>query len=221
MDAHDQHIIHSSEDPNWRTPGDCFGALDQEFQFSVDGAADRASKLAEYWLGPGSLYGEDALTVDLLDGRRYFDPQHYRIFLNPPFSRTLASAYRTGRIKRAGVWVDHPIDLAKAASYDIAEWAAWGWKWSRQGFTIVGLLPFAPQTDWYRQYVYGHSDHALGWNGHAAREERRLSHRISFLRADGTKAANAGVNTAIVVWKPSAGIVGPWTPHQFYWSYRP
>lgn len=229
MDEHDQHIIHSSEDPNWRTPQSCFDKLHEEFAFTLDGAADRESTKCLYYLGPESAYGEDALQVDLLSETCYFDPQLQRIFLNPPFSRTLSAAYRTGRIRRAGQWVEHPIDEAKAKSYDIEEWARWGWEWSQRGFTIVALLPFAPQTEWYRRYVYGHDlepDGALGaaepvgWLGHAAREERRLPHRISFLRATGEKAANAGVNTAIVVWKANPGIVGPWQPHSFYWSYR-
>lgn len=228
MNEHDQHILHSSEDPNWRTPPECYQKLDQEFDFSLDGAADSTSTLCTYYLGPGSVYGEDALVTDISEWK------DHHVFLNPPFSRTLAAAYRTGKIKDKATkeWVSHPIDAFKADSYEIESWARWCWRWSQKGFTIVALMPFTPQTDWYRRYVYGHvwdegqpaeSAPSTGfwtWGGHAAREERRLPHRISFLRSNGESAANAGVNTAVIVWKPNPGIVGPWQPHSFYWSYR-
>lgn len=213
---HSDAVMHSSEDPNWRTPKACYAKLHAEFDFTLDGAADEPSNLCPYYFGPGSPYAEDSLTADLT---ALLDPAVYRIFLNPPFSRTLAAAWRTGKIKRDGEWVEHPKDLAKAASYDIENWVRWCYDWSVRGFTIVGLIPFAPQTEWYRCYVYGHTPEG-GWGGHAAREERRLPHRISFDRSNGEKAANAGVNTAVIVWRPNHGIVGPWQPHQFYWSYR-
>ena len=228
MSTHDQRILHSSEDPNWRTPKPCYFALNREFAFAWDLAADGPSCLAPTkWLGPGSSYGTNALTCEwavLMRGEAGF--------LNPPFSRTLAAAYRTGRIKRDGVWMEHPIDPELAKVYEIENWVRKCWEESLKGATIVGLIPFAPQTDWYRRYIYGHewnegqpfedakAEGFWGWAGHAAREERRLPHRISFLRPDGTKANNAGVNTAVIVWKPNYGIVGPWQPHQFYWSYR-
>lgn len=226
MSTHDQRILHSSESPDWRTPRECFDALDREFVFEWDLAADATSTLCTaadsvWYLGPGSPHGEDALTVAW---HKLLSPVG---FLNPPFSRRLAAAYRTGRIKNEDHWVSHEQNPAKALWYEIDAWAEKCWTESQLGATIVGLFPFAPQTDWYRQYVYGHCipegapvGREYAWSGHAAREERRLSHRISFLRPDGSTAANAGVNTAIVVWKPSPGIVGPWQPHSFYWSYR-
>ena len=240
MSKHDQRVIHSSEDPDWRTPPECYQALHEEFDFTVDAAADSTSSLCTYYLGPGSDLGEDTLAVDLSSW-----PKSHRFFLNPPFSRTLTAAYRTGKIKQDGAWVEYELNPEKARSYEIEAWAEWCHRWSRAGFTIVSILPFAPQTDWYRRHVMGHDNfvdnmnlqdvalrleevtgHQIDlptlplWSGHAAREERRLPHRISFLRPDGSKAANAGVNSAIVVWKPNPGIVGPWQPHSFYWSYR-
>lgn len=205
---------------NYRTPKDCYGLLHREFDFQVDAAANGASALSTFYFGPGSLHAENALAVD-------WDTFGWtRFFLNPPFSKTLVNAYNTGRIKVDGQWVEHEEDPEKAKPYDIANWAEKCWLESQRGATIVGVFPFAPQTDWYRQFVYGHTaykDVQAGksyWAGHAAREERRLPHRISFLQPDGTPTGNAGVNSAIIVWKPNLGIVGPWQPHQFYWSYR-
>lgn len=224
LSPHDKAIIHGSMESNWRTPGDCYGRLDQEFHFLWDLAADDDSAKCTYFLGPGSLDGQNALIVEWTT----LDPAGAR-FLNPPFSKTLVNAYNTGRIKVGGTWVDHEIDREKAKTYDIAEWAKKCWEESKLGATIVGVFPFAPQTDWYRKYVYGHDEghnppgevkQPITWAGHAAREERRLPHRISFLQPDGTPTGNAGVNSAIIVWKPNFGIVGPWQPHQFYWSYR-
>jgi hypothetical protein len=223
MDQHDKAVMHSSFESDYRTPGDCFGVLNAEFHFGIDLAADRESALCERYLGPESNWADNALVTDWAN-YAHFGAQ----FLNPPFSKTLVNAYNTGRIKDSvGLTVKHEIDREKAKSYDIANWARKCWEESQKGATIVGVFPFAPQTDWYRQYVYGHIQgeiidgrYPITWNGHAAREERRLPHRISFLEPDGTPTGNAGVNSVIIVWKPNHGIVGPWQPHQFYWSYR-
>lgn len=227
MDPHSQAIIHGSFESDYRTPGDCYGLLYREHDFQVDAAADGASALCTHYLGPGSLHAENALAVD------WATFGWTRFFLNPPFSKTLVNAYNTGRIKIDGRWVEHVIDREKAKAYDVANWAQKCWEESQKGATIVGIFPFSPQTDWYRQYVYGHQQledykevptpnvlGGVGWLGHCAREERRLPHRISFLQPDGSPTGNAGVNSAIIVWKPNLGIVGPWQPHQFYWSYR-
>lgn len=223
LDPHDKAIIHGSSESDYRTPPDAFGLLNREFDFQVDAAANGANALCTAYFGPGSLHAEDALAVDwsTLGWTRYF--------INPPFSKTLVNAYNTGRIKINGEWVGHEIDPVKAGWYDVANWAKKCWKESQRGATIVGVFPFAPQTDWYRQYVYGHSQghnppgetkQPISWNGHATREERRLPHRISFLQPDGTPTGNAGVNSVILVWKPNHGIVGPWQPWPCYWSYR-
>lgn len=217
-------VMHSSEEPNWRTPPALCGTLDREFRFTWDLAADEASALCTNYLGPGSPHGTDALDVDWWT----FLGSDQAGFLNPPYSRTLASAYATGKLRGA----PHPIDPVKARALLIESWAAKCWYESRQGCTVVAVMPFAPQTDWYRQYVYGHiwdegqpaedapADGFWGWSGHAAMEERRLPHRINFLRPDGTSADSAGVNHAIIVWKPNPGYIGPWQPAVRYWSYE-
>lgn len=222
MQQHDRQILHSSMESNWRTPRPCYERLDREFNFYWDLAADRDSSCCgEHFFGPGSKYGEDALAIDWNDDRLHVlrGNRHLPRFLNPPFSKTLMNAYRTGRIRAGREWVEHPVDEQKAKSYDISEWAKKCWTESQKGATVVGIFPFAPQTDWYRQYVYGHTPEG-GWAGHAAMQERRLPHRISFLQPDGSPAGNAGVNSVIVVWQPNCGIVGPWTPWTCYWSYR-
>lgn len=189
MLEHDRQIIHSSEDPNWRTPPACFQALHAEFNFSLDLAASRNDNLCSLWFGPDhvSTSCQDSLKVEWASqpGRTGF--------LNPPYSKKL--------------------------KMPIGPWLEKCWNESQAGATIVAILPFAPQTEHYRRFVYGIGTDGI-WLGHAAREERRLPHRISFLRPDGSSAGNAGVNSVIVVWKPKFGTVGPWTPHSTYWSYR-
>lgn len=227
MQQHDRQLIHSSFESDYRTPSECYGTLDREFHFGLDAAADKESCIQQYgnYLGPdhSNPLWRNALAVDWVQYLFGFSHEVGRtIFLNPPFSKTLVNAYNTGRIKIDGHWVDHEIDREKAKCYDIEEWARKCFNESEAGATIVSIFPFAPQTDWYRQYVMGHAGRGApnGWRGHAAREERRLPHRISFLQPDGTPTGNAGINSVIVVWKPNHGIVGPWQPHQFYWSYR-
>jgi len=229
LSPHDKSIIHGSLESDYRTPPECFNMLAREFYFGVDLAADRGSALVERYLGPGSPEAENALQWDWAGYARYGCA-----FINPPFSKTLVNAYNTGRIKIDGAWAEHTVDKVMAECYDVENWARKCWEESQKGLTIVGIFPFAPQTEWYRRYVCGHlqlEDYkevptpnvlgGVGWAGHAAMQERRLPHRISFLTPAGEKTGNAGVNSAIVVWQPNCGIVGPWQPHSFYWSYRP
>lgn len=191
MIEHDRQIIHSSEESNWRTPPECFERLYRSFHFMVDLAADAQSTLTPNFLGPGSLWANDALTVEWA----YYAHQG-PMFLNPPYS--------------------------KKQKLPIEPWVRKCWLESQRGCRIVSILPFAPQTDWYRTYVYGHveQDGIVSWSGHAAMEEWRLAHRISFLRPDGSPASNAGVNSVVVIWRPNPGFVGPWQPAVRYWSYR-
>lgn len=208
-------VLHSSVESDWRTPRACFDALDREWKFRWDLAADRQSCLVRlddelYFYGPESTRGPENALAD--------DWPRQVCFLNPPYSRMVAA-----ELKKLGD--------PRHESYRIEHWARKCWDESQRGATIVGLFPFAPQTEWYRQYVYGHRvptpTNIMGepladqvWTGHAATQERRLPHRISYLRPDGSPAANAGVNTVVIVWQPNPGFVGPWQPWSTYWSYR-
>ena len=64
----------------WGTPLGVFDALDQEFDFDLDAAAEASTALCPEWLGldhPVAVY-RDALTLPQWPGRR--------VFLNPPYS---------------------------------------------------------------------------------------------------------------------------------------
>ena len=83
---HTEAVQHSSRRATWRTPRDLFDALNHEFAFGLDAAAEPASRLVGQWLGPGSAVAEDALAVDwsaITTGP---------IFCNPPYSRLLGIA---------------------------------------------------------------------------------------------------------------------------------
>jgi hypothetical protein len=213
---HDRLLLASSENPNWRTPKACYAKLDQHFKFTIDLAADAASCLTPngLYFGPGSPDGEDALAVSWVN---------HIGFLNPAYSRTLATAYRTGKYRQKdGTVIDWPVDLAQAKANEIDNWAEKAFEESQRGATVVGLFPFAPQTDWYRRFVYGYGTD-LGepdWLGHAAMAEWRLSHRISYEHPDGKTSQNANVNSVVIVWEPNPGFVGCWQPAIRYWSYR-
>lgn len=194
MKEHIQRVMHSSSKSDWRTPLELFDALDREFAFGVDVAANEANRLCDTWYGPGAAsYGRpaNALGVDWTDARPYF--------MNPPYQR--------GN-KALGI-----------ESEPLMPWVEKAWNGSIKGATVVGVLPFNPQTVWYRAWVMGIGAESL-WLGHAASEVRMLPHRVTFLRPDGTPADNAPGNTCIVVWRPNPGYVGPWQPAMRYWSYR-
>lgn len=230
MTTHAMEILHSSVESDWRTPDPCFQALHNEFRFDIDAAAHRQnSHCGNFFFGPGSPIAPDAISHDwlsvfLLDIHQqpHFECGEVtetcaprRFFLNPPYARGKAAQWNKAHPKQQ---IFNP--------FDIANWARKCWEESRRGATIVGLFPFAPQTDWYRRYVYGQGDTTRktdpepAWLGHAALQERRIPHRISFLTPQGEESNNAGVNTAVIVWQPMPRVVGPWIPQTFYWSYR-
>ena len=200
---HDIAIQHSSKRSSWRTPPELYAALDREFHFQLDVAADDDSALCEEYL----TAQEDGLTSDW--------SLHVvgACFMNPPYSRGDSKA-------------DPPIPAES-----IEPWIAKAWKESQKGATVVGVLPFSPQTEWYRRYVYGHcaspsedlvdDDRGRLWMGHAAMEVRQLPYRVTFVDPDTKKPAlNAPGNTCIVIWHPNPGYVGPWQPTLRYWSYK-
>lgn len=61
----------------WRTPQALFDRLHEEFEFTLDAAADEGNHLLPTWLGPGGLV-HDAF---MMSGTGH------RVFCNPPFSR--------------------------------------------------------------------------------------------------------------------------------------
>ncbi len=198
MTTHSDRVQHSSRIPDWRTPPSLFSALDREFQFVLDAAASKTDKLCPHYFGPDHKDPllRDALTVNWTEhiGGLYQLTgilSRCAIFLNPPFSREL--------------------------KMPIGPWIEKCWKESQAGCTIVGVIPYSTQTDWWRRWVEGHGLEIKEF--HAARETRKIPHRVSFLRPDGSEAANAGGNTAVVVWKGGHGICAPWMPWAPYWDY--
>jgi hypothetical protein len=212
---HEDAIQHSSVESGWRTQPELFEALDAEFHFTVDLAASCDDSLCETWLGPGApeRYDDSQLVAwaKFLNGATGF--------LNPPYSKKLAATYAKAGDPRA-VW------------YRVERWVQKCWAESYAGATVVSLIPYSPQTRWWRRYVLGHRpalplEHSVSgatfttsWAGHAASQIRRFPHRLSFLRPDGAPADDAGGNTAVVVWTPMRGAVGPWVPWEFYWTFR-
>lgn len=72
--------LFSSARDDWETPPELFAALDREFHFTLDAAANAANAKCQIWFGPGSPIGvEDALTA------RWFGT----VWLNPPYGREI------------------------------------------------------------------------------------------------------------------------------------
>lgn len=209
MNEHKLQMLHSSGACDWRTPPELYEALATVFPFDIDLAATAENALVGnedgcVYLGPDhpNPSYRDALQVDWHDTGKVG-------FLNPTYSLSLYSdGLKSG------------IDRADLQFLLIESWARKAFSESEQGFTTIGVFPYAAQTEWFRTYVMGHTQDGNGWRGHAALDCWRLPHRVTFLRADGTAAANANVNTAIVIWGPNPGFVGPWAPSMRYWSYR-
>ena len=200
MNPHDKRVIHSSAECGWRTPDPMFDLLDSEFYFALDAAAVKKDSKCHAYLGPDheDSRRRDALVVDWRTAQDYDQTPGYRpVFINPPFSVDLY---------RKSVKAGHPDK-----SLLIESWAE---KCATEGqrVTVVGVFPAGTQTRWWYSFVR---------NGPMrAREIRSIPHRVSFLRPDGSKAHNAGGNTAVVIWTPNPGYVGDWAPAERVWTWR-
>jgi phage N-6-adenine-methyltransferase len=74
-------IMFSSGKDDWQTPPELFMPLHQRLHFVADMAANRSNALLPQWYGPGSPYGEDALSIAW--------PRDGWVWCNPPYSRQL------------------------------------------------------------------------------------------------------------------------------------
>ncbi len=195
MRSNDRAVVHSSGCPNWRTEDALFAALDREFKFAWDLAATASNRKVDRYLGPNHEDPalRDALKVDWTGGRG-------ARFFNPPFSR------EDGQ----------PID----------PWIAKADEDGHKGDApIVGLIPSRTDTRWWTKHV------------RRAVEIRHIPHRVRYYllpheleevnavrAAQGkkliTSGNSAGFPSAVVIWRPQPGILGPAAPRVVSWTYR-
>jgi hypothetical protein len=210
MRENDTAVVQGSEFPDYLTPYPLAGALCEELHVEIDLAADAASSVVEPYLGPGSDIAEDALQAPWHAIGPVGIGMPYRTgFLNPPWSRE--------RKMPIEPWLKKAVHEAAC------------------GFTTVMVVPHRPDTRWWRL-----TQHAV--------EIREIPHRVKYLLppaafdarnrlrlANGKKAlkgklisdggrdaietSGAGFPTAIVVFRPQPGIIGPALPRRVLWDY--
>lgn len=185
--SHNHRVLTSSENPNWTTPQWLFDALDDEFDFALDCAADAGNHKCPKWLGPGSAICEDALVI--------------------PWNMAVTAAPQL--TPRPAVFVNHPYSRKQGMLHEPWLQAA---ATAGKHIPVVAVVPFSPQTRWWRRYVFGVDFRAT--------EIRRFPYRIKFAPPPGYEgdAPGANVNTAIVIWRPDTGFMDPWQPHERYWD---
>ena len=234
MDAHKARMRTSSEDPNWRTPPEMVKVLGAVFPIEVDLAATLDAHVGTHLnLDIHAYFGPDHPRSDWQDSLRVPWHDFYKVgFLNAPYSiskiRELRKVQKEEEREFSWSSASRQAWEERRNALRIADWARKAYEESLLGFTTIGVFPYAPQTDWFRAYVMGHTtkrktiytveDRAVPF--HAALDYWRIPHRVNFLRSDGSKAANANVNTCVVIWGPNPGFVGPWVPSGRYWDYR-
>lgn len=166
-------------------------ALMSEFDLVLDAAADPASAVCPMYLGPGGVF-EDALKISWWD--IVLNPSRgAAIFCNPPYSRKQNMPIEP--------WVHA---MARAG---------------RDGI-VIGVIPYSPQTIWWRTYVEGQTDDTGQPHAHLkATEVRKFPFRLAFDPPPDYvgKASGANVNTAVVIWRPSSAFLEPWAPFARYW----
>jgi len=188
----DRQVIHSSICANWRTPDPFFEALDDEFDFVIDLAADRGSKKCQLWLGPGSVLGEDALIVPWADKGPGF--------LNPPWSREDKLPILP--------WVEKCVQESQAGWSGVSIFPAsiqtkW-WQILRRHAYEIRIIPHRVS------FALGEED-LVKW---------RERQQARGLKGQDLPSSASG-NTAVVVWKDLSHYRQPWEAGLRYWSYRP
>lgn len=100
-----------------------------------------------------------------------------------------------------GTWfMNHPYSASGAWIRKAAEQGEFG--------AGVGLIPYMPSESWW------------GVVDDTAAEVRRIPHRVKFMQPDGTYRDTARFPSAVVVWRPRVGLVGPTRPRYVTWDYR-
>lgn len=196
-------VLISSKESRWRTPRWLFDALNREFNFCLDAAADPSNHLCNSWLGPGSQLGVAHAENALLCDWATLCPAEYRanftVFCNPPYSRRDKHSIHH--------WV-HKMSLAG------------------RYLPVIGVFPYSTQTVWWRRYVAGVDErYSAPPSEFRAQEIRLFPYRIAFEppetdRDDYKRTSVANVNTAIVIWRPHSDFVEPWVPQLRYWNPR-
>lgn len=87
MTATFDRVLFSTGKDDWQTPPALFAALDAEFRFALDAAANGTNHLCPVWLGPDSPE-PDALVVDWRPSACFGS-----IWVNPPYSRGLQGKF--------------------------------------------------------------------------------------------------------------------------------
>lgn len=177
---------------DWSTPWPLFAALDREFQFTLDAAADQHNRKCERWLeGPHNeprqcFYCADRPDLTLCcvcHGTKVLadctcglcaDWLEHTVFLNPPYGRGLEN------------WI------RKAREASLA------------GATVAVLLPANTDTAWFAMVFTG------------AAEIRFLSGRVNF---EGSTSTNTGGSMVAIYRPPIPGTFGP-RPLVSLWAWR-
>ena len=167
------------------TPRLLFDLLDGEFAFDVDLAANAENYLVTRWIGPPGTRVPMAwregnpIAADALSKRAL--PLWFGgpSFLNPPFSKPLLGRFT--------------IRARETAA---------------QGATIVGIVPAALETAWFRRDVWPGLE-LWSWTGLGVADEIRvLDQRLRFIgkNAKGEDyKAGATIPNLVVVWRRHEG----------------
>ncbi len=128
-------VMFTSTTDEWQTPIDFFNKCNEEFKFTLDGAANESNHLLPNWYGPGSQIAEDALNADW-EGR---------IWCNPPYSMCKEFVSKAWEAMHYGVFTAMLIPARTDTKY----WHSYiwnesknNWRWGVQARFIKGRLKF-------------------------------------------------------------------------------
>ena len=117
----------AEERDRWRTPQRWFDLLNRRYgPFTLDAAATELNTKCDLWLGPGSLWLEDALAGSWnIKTIHHGSGNDRRVFCNPPYSLTAEFVEKA--------WTE--MDLGHVAS-------------------VTLLIPATPDVRWFHRWVW-------------------------------------------------------------------
>jgi phage N-6-adenine-methyltransferase len=90
-------LMFSKASDEWATPEDFYRGVFHEFGCTFDAAATAENTQCDFWYGPGSEFGEDALAVNWSE---FADQWHW---CNPPYSKCREFVAKAAAERRKGV----------------------------------------------------------------------------------------------------------------------
>lgn len=141
-----QNILFSSQSDEWETPQSYFDELNQEFNFTLDVCATAKNKKCELYFG---YYPERFINGLTTPWKHPLNTRHVA-WMNPPYSEPESPCKNNCKKKLCVKRGFHCLDYKPGKK----DWVKKAVEESKNGVTVVALLPARTDTNWFHDYIY-------------------------------------------------------------------